>query len=296
LFWTGWLPEALAAKLGVKLDREKADTWPPELARASVDATKLIKAEIVKLGIADPVLVAVDEPGYWKKGSPERLAWDVKVAHEAGWPVYCTSSYLPSDPLGKDLEYHCYGGGRLTQSPKQATLVAKGTRAAGQKLWYYCTGSYSGQIGNMVRNRYLAGLFFYRCGADGTASWTFQRPRGNAFDDFLLDPKKGEPQTGQACITYPDPEHSGQNLDTPHWEGLRQAYYDHRYAETLRQAIAAARRRNDARADQAARRLADLLSALPWNGDPFESGGLSNARLSRVRAEIAEEIITLTAR
>ena len=295
IFWTGWLPEYLAK--GLKLDAKtvagRADTWPPVLADLAVQAHKLLKAEIAKIGIRDPILDVVDEPGYWKKGSPERLAWDVKVAHAAGWPVYCTSSYLPSDPIGKGLEYHCYGGGRISTDASHAAVVAKETRAAGQQLWYYCTGAYSGQIGNMVRNRYWAGFFFYRCGADGTASWTFQRPRGNAFDDFLVDDKTGEPRTGQPCITYPDPEHPGQNLDTPQWEGLRQAYYDHRYAETLRQAIEAARKHGDARAEQAERRLSELLSALPWNGDAFLWPEMSNEKLSATRAVIAQGIMKL---
>jgi hypothetical protein len=295
LFWAGWLPEPLARQLGVgvKTTEVFADKWPPPLATATVDVLKRMRAEIIKADIADPILVLVDEPGYWKKGSPERLLWDVKVGHEAGWPVFCTSSYPPSDPLGKDLEYHSYSGGRLYLDPRRAALLSDQTRAAGQKLWYYCTGSYSGQVGNMRCNRYLAGFFFYRCDADATESWTFQRPRGNAFDDFLLDVKTGRPQTGQACVTYPNPEHPGCNLDTPQWEGLRQAWYDHRYAETLRQAVAAARERKDPAADQAEKRLADLMAALPWNGEPSLYPDMNNKRLAEIRAAIAEEIVKL---
>jgi hypothetical protein len=295
LFWAGWLPDALASKLGLQAGVVKGtpDTWPAEIPFNAVEALKVIRAELIKIGVADPILVLVDEPGYWKKGSPERLLWDVKVAHKAGWPTFCTSSYLPSDPIGKGLEYHCYAGSRLYLDPQRAAFVAEQTRAAGQKLWYYCTGAYSGQIGNMVRNRYLGGFFFYRCGADGTASWTFQRPRGNAFDDFGIDARTHEPTTGQACITYPDPEHPGQNLDTPQWEGLRQAWYDHRYAETLRRGIAMARENKDPRADQAEKRLAELLAELPWNGDPFLWPELTNERLTRTRAAVADEIMKL---
>ena len=39
--------------------------------------------------------------------------------------------------------------------------------------------------------------------------WTFQRPHGDPFDDFYAG------ETAQPCLTYPDPEHPGQNLDTP---------------------------------------------------------------------------------
>lgn len=295
LFWAGWLPGELAQKLALPREvmSQSADKWPPELGVAMTEALRLMKREIQRLGIADPVLVLVDEPGYWKKGSPERMAWDARTGHDAGWPVYCTSSYLPSDPVGQNLDYHCYGGGQLTTDPVRAAFVAEHTRKAGQKLWYYCTGAYSGQIGNMLHNRYLAGFFFYRCGADGTASWTFQRPRGNAFDDFLIDQKTGAPLCGQPCITYPDPEHPGQNLDTPTWEGLRQAWYDHRYAETLRQAIESARKKNPQRAKQAEERLHELIAALPWNGNPFLWPQMTNEKMTQTRAAIAEEIINL---
>jgi len=298
LFWGGGVTRILPGPLGLPaaVMQQRADTWPPELAVAMVDALKLLKQELAQLGVADPVMVAVDEPGYWKEGSPERLLWDVKVAQEAGWPVFCTSSELPSDPIGQGLEYHCYGGGRLTQDPERAAFIAEQTRAAGQRLWYYCTGAYSGQIGNMLRNRYLAGFFYYRCGADGTASWTFQRPRGNPFDDFEVDERTGTERSGQPCVTYPDPEHPGRNLDTPTWEGLRQAWYDHRYAETLRQAIQAAQGRDAAAAARAERRLNELMAALPWNGDAFDWPEMTNARLADTRAALAEEITRLTAR
>jgi hypothetical protein len=263
------------------------------LATAAAEALTLARAEIVKAGIADPVLDAVDEPGYWKPGSPERLAWDLKVARASGWPVYCTSTYTPQDRLGQGLEYHCYSGSVLTGDPRLAADIARQTRDAGQKLWYYCTGSYSGQIGNMLQNRYLAGIMFDRTGADGTASWTFQRPTGNAFDDFRAGPN-GQRTDGQPCITYPDPEHPGQNLDTPTWEGLRQAFYDHQYVATLRQVLARAKASKTAGASAAEQRFERLLATLPWNGDPFADRRLSNTRLDEMRASLAEMIVALS--
>ena len=205
----------------------------------------------------------------------------MKVAHAAGWRTYCTSSEPPRDPLGQGLDYHCYGGRRLYCDPGHAAWLARQTWEARQHFWYYCTGCYSGQVGNLLHNRYLAGFFFARCGAEGTMSWTFQRPRGNAFDDFSPGQLSSHYNSGQACITYPDPDHPGDNLDTPQWEGLRQAYYDHRYVETLRQAIAAARRHDPAAALRAEQRLAGLLEQLPWNGDPYLDPGLTDAHCRR---------------
>ena len=296
LFWGGWLVRQLPARLGIAPDilKAKADTWPERLATAAVAALREIKAQLAELGVPDPVLVLVDEPGYWKEGSPERMLWDVRVAGSAGWKTYCTSSLVPSDPIGQGLDFHCYGGDKLTSDPRQAAYVAAETKAAGQELWYYCTGAYTGQIGNMVRNRYLAGFMFFRCKATGTASWTFQRPKGNAFDDFLVDERTGTPRRGQACITYPNPVAPGTNLDTLQWEGLRQALYDHQYAETLRERITAARPQAPEAAAAAQERLNALMAELPWNGNAFLWPDLSNAKLSNVRSQLAEAIIRLT--
>ncbi len=289
------VPDYLANRLG--LDRgitgRKADTWPPQLATATFEALRLVKQRFAVLGIADPVMVAVDEPGTWKEGSTERLLWDVAVAREAGWPVFCTSSYPPSVPLGMNLDYHCYGGRSVWTDRQRTTVLARQTRDAGQRMWYYGTGCYSGQVGNVARNRYLGGFFCFRCGADGTASWTFQRPHGNPFDDFAADPRSNRATTGQACITYPHPERPGENLDTPHYEGLRQAYYDHCYAETLRLAIEKARNRDAAAANAAQEKLDSLMECLPWNGPAHLWPQMNNAELSRARAEIAEQITAL---
>lgn len=294
LVYTGNVPEQLAAQMNLERGitrRVRADRWPPELATAMVQALKLIREEFAALGVNDPVMVAVDEPGYWKQGSPERLLWDVSAARQAGWKVFDTSSYLPSDPLGQGLDYHCYGGRQMFLDLERARQVSEATRAAGQQLWYYCTGAYSGQVGTMARNRYLAGFFFYRCAADGTASWTLQRPRGDAFDDFMADERTGRRQTGQACITYPDPNQPGESLDTPQWEGLRQAVYDHRYALTLQQAIQRLRKTDPAAADAAQQRFDALLETLPWNGYPYKWPEASDASLSATRRAIAEMIV-----
>ncbi len=293
-FWTGRFPEHVRARLELPEDALEgyADTWPPAVAAGTIEAQRELREAVTAAGIEEPFIIAIDEPGYWKEGSPERYAWDMAVAGESGWETYCTTSTPPPDQRGLHVTYHCYGGGHMYRDPEHAREIVEVTHEHGQQCWYYCTGSYSGQIGNMLRNRYLAGFMFFRCGADGTASWTFQRPRGNAFDDFRLD-ERGNERTGQPCTTYPDPRNPGLSLDTPHWEGLRQAWYDHRYAATLQQLIDAARERDPQTADAAQERLDALMESLPWNGDPFLDERLTNARLDEVRAAIVEEIIRL---
>jgi hypothetical protein len=223
----------------------------------------------------------VDEPGYWKKGSPEVFRWQYENAVAAGLATYCTSSYPPSDPLGQFLTYHCYGGGRVVTS--QWFDVAQASRAAGQKVWYYATGCYSGQVGNAGANRYRAGFLFYRSGADGEMSWTYQRPRGNAFDDFANP-------TGQACVTLPDPEHPSHDLDTPQWEGLRQGWLDYRYAATLAQAIEEGQKdpQRKAAAEQVERQVREMWDRVGWPG--LEA---TNADCERWRQQIAGWITEL---
>lgn len=294
-FWTGRLPEIVRAKLGLPEDAlaGTADTWPEAVTQGVIEAQRALKSAVDALGVHDAFIIAIDEPGYWKAGSPERYAWDMRVARESGWDTYCTTSTPPPDPLGMFVTYHCYGGGHIYLDPIHAAEIVAATRAAGQHLWYYCTGAYSGQIGVVRANRYLAGFMFFRSGAEGTASWTFQRPRGNAFDDFGLD-DRGNETRGQPCITYPDPRTPGANLDTPHWEGLRQAWYDHRYARTLEQAIARAREQGrEAAANAAQQRLDELMDELPWNGDPMLWPQMTNAHLDEVRLAIAREIVKL---
>lgn len=296
-FWTGRFPETVRARLGLPEDAlaATADTWPEAVTQGVIEAQRALKTALTTLGLEDPFIIAIDEPGYWKAGSPERYAWDMRVARESGWDTYCTTSTPPPDPLGMFVTYHCYGGGQVYLDRNRAGQVAAATRAAGQQFWYYCTGAYSGQIGVLCENRYLAGFMFARCGADGTASWTFQRPRGNAFDDFGLD-DRGNETLGQPCITYPDPRAPGANLNTPHWEGLRQAWYDHRYVRTLERASAHARAQGqETTADAAQARLDELMTSLPWNGEPMLWPQMTNARLDEVRTAIAEEIVRLRA-
>ncbi|MBN2452341.1 MAG: hypothetical protein JXR77_18285 [Lentisphaeria bacterium] len=296
-FWSGNLVRDLARRLDLPppgLDAP-ADQWPGEFTDAAVGLLGALRRAIAAEGIPDPVHVLVDEPGYWKKGSPERLLWDVAVSRRSGWRTYCTSSEPPSDPIGRGLDFHCYGRSAVTGGPAHASFLQWQTHAAGQQFWYYCTGCYSGQVGKLVRNRYLGGGLACRSGADGTASWTYQRPRGNAFDDFLLDPRTGAPHTGQACTTLPDPREPGASLDTPQWEGLRQAFLDHCYVHTLRTAADACFPQHPEAAEQARRCIEATLASLPWHGDPFLEPGIDVAELDRARADIAAGLARLIA-
>ncbi|MFC1716186.1 hypothetical protein ACFL6S_21115 [Candidatus Poribacteria bacterium] len=285
LLWFGRLEESLATKLGIEDDiiQGSPENWPEKLRLAYRDTLRAVKSEFEQQDWGEPVYMGIDEPGYWKEGSLEIFTWQYSTAKEAGIAAYCTSSYPPSDPFGKYLKYHCYGSGVLTEPSHTAEILSQ-THAVDQKMWYYATGTYSDQIGNLVQNRYLSGFLFYRSGADGAMSWTFQRPRGdNAFDDFVAT------EHSQSCLTYPDPEHPGENLDTPHWEGIRQGWLDYCYATTLALAIEKARSEPGSRelAESVEREFAELLNDMPWSGDVFRDKYVTNLLCDQWRSRIA---------
>ena len=149
------------------------------------------------------------------------------------------------------------------------------THKANQTFWYYAMGSYSGQIGNLVKNRYLSGFLFFLSGADGMMSWTFQRPHGDPFDDFYAN------KTGQLCITYPNPNRKDGNLDTPQWEGLRQGWIDFQYISTLAEIAK--------KTTTAQKELNRIINTMPFNGDVFRDG-VTNEMCDKWREEIANAI------
>jgi len=279
-----------AAKLGIpeKALEQHADKWPPQLGTAYRQAIQTFDAAWKRQGWGDWVYVGIDEPGYWKEGSPEEFRFEYDAAEAAGIKSYCTSSDLPSDPIGRPLTYHC-AGDIFVESPEVAKRFLDEGKQYGQNIWFYATGSYSGQVGNVYANRYIAGLLFYKSGASGEVSWTFQRPLSdNAFDDF-------QRELAQPCTTLPDPEHPGENLDTPQWEGLRQAWYDYRYAATLAQEIERAKRdpRRAELASRVERDFASLLAEAPWSPRGSSAPMVNNTICDAWRARVAQLILTL---
>ncbi len=280
-----------AAKLGIpaKALEQHADKWPPQLGAAYRQAIQAFDAAWKRQGWGDWVYVGIDEPGYWKEGSPEEFRFEYDAAEAAGVKSYCTSSDLPSDPIGRPLTYHCVGD-TFVESPEVARRFLDEGKQYGQSIWFYATGSYSGQVGNIYSNRYIAGLLYYQSGASGEVSWTFQRPLSDsAFDDF-------QRELAQPCTTLPDPERSGENLDTPQWEGIRQAWYDYRYADTLAQEIESAKR-DPSRAELALRVESDfalLLAEVPWSPRGSSAPVVSSTTCDAWRARIAELILMLT--
>lgn len=284
------MEEELARHLGLSPEvmKQHADRWPPELAAAYRDALRAFDREWKERGWGDWVYSGLDEPGYWKPGSPELFRFQYDAAAAAGVPSYCTSSDLPRDAIGRPLTYHCVDS-RFAASPGIAAQFLREAHECGQHVWYYASGSYDAQVGRLTPNRWITGFLLYRTGAEGAYSWTFQRPHGpDPFDDFHR-------REIQPCLTYPDPEHPGENLDTPHWEAIRQGWYDYRYTATLAQAIERAKRRPAARprAAMVEGEFTRLLASLPWSADPPPAPAEATSACDAWRQQVADMILQL---
>ncbi len=268
--------------------KQHADRWPAKLGTAYLDALRAFDMEWKARSWGDWVYAGIDEPGYWKPGSPEMFRFQYDAAAAAGVPSYCTSSDLPSDPIGRPLTYHCVGS-TFADAPTIAEQFLREGKQHGQHIWFYASGSYDAQVGNLSPNRWITGFLFYRTGAEGSYSWTFQRPVGpDPFDDFYRTEI-------QPCITYPDPEHRGENLDTPHWEAIRQGWYDYRYASTLAQAIEHAKRQpaKSALAAQVEHEFRRLLDSMPWSANKASMWAETNSDYDAWRQQIAKMILRL---
>lgn len=165
------------------------------------------------------------------------------------------------------LDACCYSLGFVLDGQSEALTTR--LRASGKPFWWYGSGCYTfgrGEEGNIALNRYLAGVAFWRSGAASHWSWTFQRPRGDAYCDFDGDGK-------DACLTYPAP---GKNVALPtiQWEAIREGIDDYAYLYTFQQMVANAKRSRHARvstyAAQVEKEAQQRLDAVPKGMAPAQ--------------------------
>ncbi|MDH7571469.1 MAG: hypothetical protein QHJ73_17985, partial [Armatimonadota bacterium] len=134
---------------------------------------------------------------------------------------------------GALLDVPCYAPQALAGSAELAAAVQKALRASGKAYWTYCLASgptSAANEGNVLVNRYLAGVGFLRSGAAGLWIASLQQPVGDPYNDF-------DGPARDACLTYPTP--NGQPLvPTIQWEGLREGIDDAAYLHTFHQMVA----------------------------------------------------------
>jgi hypothetical protein len=249
-------------------------------------------------GIADWYYYLVDEPS-----TPDRLPlaiWESKNAKRAGvksyatlYPLYELPKLLPS----LDVVSSSFITASETRNQQYRTV----TDQHGTSMWHLGAGSYTGQEGGLMPNRYQAGFLFYKSGAKSEVSWTYQVIKGQPFDDF--DGTGSEPK--DACIVYParNPTAGGRTtLSTLQWEGIREGIDDYKYLHTLKQWISRALQSGHQDAAASAQATLDsILSPMPWLGawnvgESYSTpGNFSNESADQARQAMAREIVKLKA-
>ena len=218
----------------------------------------------------------LDEP--WRPEQIAQAATELGYLKELGLTTFTTAGRVPP-ALDRALDVRCYALGHLLAGPAVLADRQRETAASGDRLWWYGSGCYTGQDGNVYTNRFLTGFLFWASGAQGQWSWTFLRAKGSAHDDF---DGSGRREAKDACIVYPSAT-GGAPVPTLQWEGIREGIDDYRYAWTLKQLAA--------KAGSAARRR-----AMAWQASiPIrtKAQGFSAAKAQALRRRIVGEILKL---
>ena len=262
---------------------QDGDDWGPRFA----DLMLQIVGRIEDLRVANrwPEFIyhTVDEPGGHAAAQAEAVA-TLSILHNAGYKTYTTSDVdWTNETIAQYLSVRCYGIGFCATSAEQALARRAECDASGATYWWYGSGCYTGQEGSLAVNRHLSGFLLDKSLADGAWAWTFQRPKGDAYDDFDGASQR-EPK--DACITYPSADGWPPLVPTLQWEGIREGIDDIRYLQNLRAAIADLRLSEDPRcitlSDRVESDLQAILEDVPWLGE----GGFSSTRAQVARWKI----------
>ena len=231
---------------------------------------------------------SVDEPHSGDK--LEAALRTLRLIKEMGFKTFNTCyGKAVRDTLDPYLDVRCYNNIGFLSFPDAdaARSLFLETYQARDTFWWYGTGCYTNrnfiQDGNVVANRFMAGVHFWRTQATGCWAWTFLRPKGSPFDDF---DGAGHREGKDACIAYPQREGVGL-IPTLQWEGLREGVDDYRYLLTLQMRILMAREDPKLKnaADQAEAEMKRLLKEMPWT---CRDGAVTNEDLDQFRERVVE--------
>lgn len=245
-------------------------------------------------GVEDWYYMGMDEPGVHRQRIP-RCLLELNCAAAAGVKTWIDIDDEHGDLVACDLKSSpvaCWSG-----APATAEAADK-RKSIGRGNWWYGTGVYDGQEGGLMPNRYYSGIIFYKSGATGQMSWSYQRigVTGDPFDDF---DGNGYPEPKDAYIAYPSRDGEGV-IPTLQWEGVREGINDYKYIYTLEKAIA--RKKEDpatrAKAEEAERRMNGIIQACEWRcansslSDP-KTQFLKNEEAQAVRDEVISIMLGL---
>ncbi len=211
------------------------------------------------------VFHAIDEPTFRYKTGDNAIHW-LGILKRAGLTTFTTAldPKLVNGPLDPYLDVRCWSVGYVLGSKEANARARADAQRSGDRLWYYGSGSYTGQEGRMYRNRWICGFGLWISGAEGEWSWTFLRPKDSAFNDF--DGARHR-EAKDAMTAYPS-QGDAPPTPTPQWEGIREGIIDFTYMYTARKL---AQKVGGAKGRRALAELEKLTAELPWGVAPVEA-------------------------
>jgi hypothetical protein len=267
-------------------------------------ALGLLVTHLGNIGLSDFIFKTVDEPA---AGSGENY-WmalrTMSVIKESGFKTMTTWLDLPGNEegLGGLVDIRCYGANsyHYIPTPEAAKAVREHCDKLGKEYWYYAPGCYSWlgtyQEGNIINNRFMSGILFWRSGAKGCVAWTFNRPSDDPFNDF--DGSSFEPK--DFCMVYDALSPTDLFTPTIQWDGFREGVTDYQYLFTLSERIKAALKSKDPDkvrlAEKTGKDFESLLAKVPWRHterDRYPANLFPNAKAATLRKDVSDLILKL---
>ena len=187
----------------------------------------------------------------------------------------------------------------------QLELNAAGKSAQDRATYYY----WQAHMEKPLVHRLLAGVLFWKSGAEGISPYCYQHLPGtpwSPFDDFdAWEPVTHKDPDGRVyrdhMTTYP--ARKGV-IPTVQWKGMADGLTDFRYMVTLDAALVRAERSADAgsrvEAAEIRRRLVSVSNAIPWTGvdilsssNPIAFPGVGGRELHAMRVGLMKDLIEL---
>ncbi|MDD2706844.1 MAG: carbohydrate binding domain-containing protein [Verrucomicrobiae bacterium] len=297
---------AIAEHLKLKLTKSpnpNETAWPgeemdqPWFKQLYKDALVELKKFMKKIGNEDWYFEGVDEPVAFAFEGRFRLGlYGMILAKEVGLKTHgLCNTYDPSWPynrlIGSQLDHMVFNRSfglnhKMNQKCLQVAAECK------SQPWFYGSGSYTGQEGGLMPNRWYSGFLFWKTKAKGHGIWIYNFSHGDPFDDF--DSSYAEPKDSN--LIYPDKEHPGEFISTLQWEGVREGVKDYKYLHTLEGMLRKSKQSRDskvaARAGEIEAQLNRLISEVPWLEEYYEKD-FNNQKAGALRRQMAEWMMEL---
>lgn len=259
-----------------------------------IEIIKTIEKKALEKNWPSRVYHAIDEVGRRSSESEkERAKIELKILHNLGLKTLTTivDEEFFKNNLDNLVDVRCYSKSLALNNAEELKKQIEGSNDI---FWWYGSGCYLGLEGNTIENRFLTGVAFWKSGATGQWSWTFQRPKDDPYNDF---DGNNYSEAKDACIVYPAMK-GMHNIPTLQWEGIREGIDDVKYIYTLQQYIQIARRSSKAVVQEMAedinRDLEDMLDGITKGKFPWIYGGVyDNTKAEEMRKQLTKQIIKL---